>query len=181
MPIDASVESVLFSVSAQCLEAAHVLRPSGALVTSDDSTEVSDFRAQRATVVNRPDPGMWTVRIAGSGVAGVVVQARSPIGISQVEFARAGTAVFAPLPSFNVENIVRLRVGGGVTDVRASLVSGTLEPLGDLSLASGDAEGSFTTRFTPGRQGFRVLVKARGRDGLAIQRMYAPLITALPQ
>jgi hypothetical protein len=179
VPIDSSIESAVFSVAAQCLGAAYVLRPSGALVTSDDSTAVSNFRAQRMTVVTRPEPGTWTVRIAGSGVAGVVVQARSPIGISQVDFARAESAAFTPLPSFGVENIVRVRIGGGVGDVHAALVSSVLEPLADLSLVAAGSEGSYLSRFTPRMQNFRVLVTGTGPDGRSVQRMYAPLFTSL--
>ena len=175
VPVDSSVESMAVSASAQCLDAAYVLRPSGALVAPDDSTEVSTFRAQRLTVVKRPEPGIWTVRITGSGVAGVVVQARSPIGIARVEFARAKSAAFAPQPSLGEENIVRIRVGGRPADVRASIVSGTFQPITDLPLARDDSEGVYTSRFTPGPEGFRVLVAGKGPDGLAIQRMYAPL------
>ena len=90
VPIDPSVESVLFSISVQCLQVAHVLRPSGLLASGDDVTDLAGFRAQRMVIVKRPEPGVWMIRVSGSGVAGVVAQARSAIGLTQVEFAPAG-------------------------------------------------------------------------------------------
>src|SRR6185503_6434409 len=70
VPIDPSVESVAFSVSVQCLEAVYVLDPSGALVSGDDVTDFSNFRAERMVIVRHPKPGIWMVRMAGRGVAG---------------------------------------------------------------------------------------------------------------
>ena len=86
VPIDSTVESVLFSISVQCLQTADVVRPSGATAIGDDVTEVPNFRAQHMVVIRRPEPGIWTMRVAGRGISGVVVQARSGIGISQPEF-----------------------------------------------------------------------------------------------
>jgi hypothetical protein len=89
IPIDSSVESVVFSASVQCLDAVYVLQPSGELASGDGVMDVSGFRAKRLVIVKRPQPGIWTVRVAGSGVAGVIVQARSPVGITNLEFAPA--------------------------------------------------------------------------------------------
>src|SRR5262245_27050640 len=75
VPVDPSVESVLFSISVQCLQVAHVLRPSGPLAGGDDVTDLSSFRAQRMVIVKRPENGSWTIRVSGSGVSGVVMQA----------------------------------------------------------------------------------------------------------
>ena len=44
VPIDRSVESVLFSTSVQCLEVAHVLRPSGSIAVGDDVTDLANQR-----------------------------------------------------------------------------------------------------------------------------------------
>jgi hypothetical protein len=71
VPIDSFVESALFSISVQCLQVAEVVRPSGAAVLGgDEVTDLSAFRAQRMVIVKRPEPGVWSVRVAGSGVAG---------------------------------------------------------------------------------------------------------------
>jgi hypothetical protein len=178
VPIEPSVESVVFSISVQCLQAADVLRPSGTPVTGADVTDLSNFRAERMVIVPRPESGVWTIRASGSGVAGVVVQGRSAIGITQVEFAPAGSTAFSAEPVAGVENAVRIRVSGHVTRVEAALVNGAFRRIAPLPLTPGDAEGSFVSRFTPGTEGFRVLVEGKDTEGLPFQRVHAPLLTA---
>ena len=179
VPIDPSVESALFSISSQCLQVAHVLRPSGLPASGDDVTDLSNFRAQRMVIVARPEPGIWTIRISGSGVSGVVAQARSAIGV-QVQFARSGSTAFGAVPVLGAENVVRIRISGKVTDVRASLVGGDFRKIADLPLEAGDgdAEGSYVSRFTPAAQAFRVLVAGKDAEGVVFERLQAPLLTA---
>jgi hypothetical protein len=177
VPIDASVESVVFSISVQCLQVADVIPPSGAFANREVVTDLSNFRAERMVIVKRPEPGVWTLRVSGSGISGVVVQARSAIGIAQVEFAPSPGTTFKPTPSPGVENAVRIHVSGDVTDVQASLVSGVFLPIARLSWEAGDTEGSYVSRFTPGSEGFRILIFGKDSQGFAFQRMSAPLLT----
>jgi hypothetical protein len=178
VPIDPSVESVVFSVSVQCLDAADVLDPSGAVASGDAVTDRSTFRAERMVIVRQPQPGMWTVRVAGRGVAGVSVQAKSALGIAAVEFSAAGSTTFMPSPAFGVENTVRVRIGR-IAQPQASRVSGVDEPLGPLPLSFGETEGTYLSRFLPDAGGFRVMVVGRDEQGFAVQRMYAPLFAPL--
>ena len=178
IPIDPSVESVLFSVSVQCLQAVDVVRPSGLAANGDDVTHLSNFRAERMVIVKRPEPGLWTVAVSGSGVSAVVVQAKSGLGIADVKFAAAGTSNFIPLPSAGIENTVRIRVSDRAADVHASLVSGAFRAMSQLPLEAGDTDGVYQSRFTPGAEGFRILVVGKDGDGNAFQRMFAPLIWA---
>jgi hypothetical protein len=179
IPIDPSVESVVFSASVQCLDAAYVLQPSGELASGDGVTDVSGFRAQRLVIVKRPQPGIWTVRVAGRGVAGVIVQARSPVGITNLEFAPAQSTTFTALPTFGVENALRMQITGQLAQFRASLVSGINVPLGTLPVSAGDTEASYVSRFTPTSEGFRVMIVGKDAEGFTVQRMYAPLFTPL--
>jgi hypothetical protein len=179
IPIDPSVESVVFSVSVQCLDAAYVLQPSGELAAGDGVTSLSGFRAQRLVMVKRPQPGMWTVRVAGRGVAAVIVQARSPVGIANLEFAPAEGTTFSALPTFGVENALRMQVTGELAQFQASLVSGVDASLGSLALSAGDTDASYLSRFTPSSEGFRVMILGKDAQGFAVQRMYAPLFTPL--
>jgi hypothetical protein len=179
IPIDPSVESVVFSASVQCLDAAYVLQPSGELASGDGVTDVSGFRAQRLVTVRRPQPGIWTVRVAGRGVAGVIVQARSPVGITNLEFAPAQSTTFTALPTFGVENALRMQITGHLPQFQASLVSGVDVPLGSLPVSAGDTEASYVSRFTPSAEGFRVMIVGKDAEGFAVQRMYAPLFTPL--
>jgi hypothetical protein len=175
VPIDSSVESVLFSVSVQCLQTADVARPSGALVGGADVTDFSNFSAQRMVIVGRPEPGVWTIRAAGSGIAGVMVQGRSALGIAQVEFAAIGSTVFTPMPLAGVENAVRIGLSGHATQVAASLVNGAFRRIATLPLRAGDTESSYVSRFTPAAEGFRVLIEGKDADGVPFQRVHAPL------
>ena len=180
IPIDPSVDSVLFSISVQCLQTAEVVRPSGAPVVGDGVTDLSNFRAERMVIVTRPEPGVWTVRVMGSGVAGVVVQAQSAIGISQIAFAPArGDAEFKAVPSAGIENLLRIRMSGPVAELRASLVSGVFQRLADLPLSAGEVNGSFVGRVTPNAGGFRVAIAGRDAAGFVFQRTSAPLFTPM--
>jgi hypothetical protein len=176
VPVDPSVESVLFSISVQCLQVAHVVRPSGVIAAGDDVTDLSSFRAERMVIVKRPEPGIWILRVSGSGVSGVVAQARSAIGLSQVQFAPAGSRTFSAVPTPGVENVVRIQMSGKPADVTASLVSGEFRRIAELPLDAGDTEGTYVSRFTPGPEGFRILVAGKDAGGVAFQRLHAPLL-----
>jgi len=179
VPIDSTVESVLFSISVQCLQAADVVRPSGALATGDDVTDLPNFRAQHMVIVRRPEAGAWTIRVAGSGISGLVVQARSGIGISQPEFAPAANTAFAAIPSAGVETTLRIRLSGRAFDLHASVVSGQLTLLDELPLAPSETEGTYLSQFTPRAEAFRLVVTGMDANGVAFQRMSAPLITPI--
>jgi hypothetical protein len=177
VPIDPSVESVLFSISVQCLQVAHVVHPSGLLASGENVTDVSSFRAERMVIVKRPEPGIWTIRVSGTGVAGVVAQARSSIGIAQVQFAPAGSKTFTAIPTAGVENLVKIQVSGRTSEITAALVTGELRRIAELPLEAGEADGTYLSRFTPGQEGFRVLIAGKDADGAAFQRVSAPLLT----
>ena len=151
VPIDSSVESVVFSISVQCLQTADVARPSGApLAGGDGVTDLFNFRALRMMIVKRPEPGVWTLRVAGSGMAGVMVQARSALGIADVQFAAAGSTAFTREPVAGVENSVRITISGRATQVEASLVDGAFRRVAPLPLTADASAGSYVSRFTPG-------------------------------
>ena len=179
VPIDSTVESVLFSISVQCLQTADVVRPSGAMAIGDDVTDLPNFRAQHMVIVKRPEPGMWTLRVAGSGISGVVVQARSGIGISQPEFAPGSQTTFAPIPTAAAENTLQIRVSGRASDLRASIVSGQFMLLAELPLTAGETDGTYMSRFTPGTEAFRVAVTGNDAAGVSFQRMSASLVTPM--
>jgi len=177
VPIDSTVESVLFSISVQCLQTADVVRPSGALAIGDDVIDLPSFRAQHMVIVRRPEPGAWTMRVVGSGISGVVVQARSGIGISRPEFAPAPNTTFAAIPSAGLQNTLRMRLSGRASELRASIVSGQFTLLAELPLVTSEIEGTYLSQFTPGTDAFRLVVTGKDANGVAFQRMSAPLVT----
>lgn len=131
-------------------------------------------------IVVRPQPGVWTIRVAGSGVAGVTVQARSALALAQVEFAQQGSQTFRVIPWAGMQNTIRLGVGGQPADVRASIMGGGFERLAQLALEPGERNGEYFSRFTPDADGFRVLVAGKDANGFAFQRMQAPLLKPAP-
>lgn len=177
VPIDSTIESAVFSISVQCLQVADVIPPSGGFANREAVTDLTNFRAERMVIVTRPERGVWTLRVSGSGIGGIVVQARSAIGIGRAEFAPAQNAAFTAMPSPGVENTVRVRISGDVTDVRGSIVNGALKRIAPLPREAGDAAELYVSRFTPGAEGFRLLIVGKDSEGLAFQRMTAPLLT----
>ena len=177
VPIDSTVESAVFSISVQCLQVADVIPPSGGFANREAVTDWSNFRAERMVIVTRPERGVWTLRVSGSGIGGIVVQARSAIGIGRAEFAPPQSITFGAIPSAGVENVVRVRVSGDVTDVQASMVNGGLKRIALLPREAGDTAELYVSRFTPGAEGFRLLLVGKDSEGLPFQRMSAPLIT----
>jgi len=107
------------------------------------------------------------------------VQARSTIGIADVQFAPARSTNFTAFPTAGVENVVKIRMRGRAREIRASIVSGVLLPVAPLPLERDESDGSYLSHFTPGSEGVRVLVVGKDYDGVAFQRMYAPLITPM--
>ncbi len=175
VPIDSSVESVMFSISVQCLQSANVSDPSGAAVGGPDVTDLASFTAQRVVIVPRPAAGVWTIRASGSGVAGITVQARSALALTQVDFAVADGAEFTTVPVPGVENTVRIGLSGRASQVEASLVNAAFRRMAPLTLTPGRTEGTFVSRFTPPANGFRVLVEGKDANGQPFQRVHAPL------
>jgi hypothetical protein len=176
VPVDSTVDSLLFSISVQCLQTADIARPSGVpLAGSEGVTDHSNFRAERMVIVKKPEAGVWTIRASGNGVAGVMVQARTALGIRQVQFAAVGSSAFTGEPLAGVENVVRIGISGRATEVQASLVNAAFRRIAPLPLTAEDSEGSYLSRFTPGGQGFRVMVEGKTADGAPFQRVHAPL------
>lgn len=178
VPIDSSIESVLFSISVQCLQSADVFDPSGTPPSGDGVSDHSNFRAERMVVVRRPRPGTWTLRVGGSGIAAVMVQAQTGIALTNIEFAPSSGGDFRPLPAAGVENAIRFRLSGAVTDLQASVVDAAFKPLARLPLTADGSEGTFTSRFSPGPDGFRIVVAGRDGQELPFQRVHPALFTA---
>jgi hypothetical protein len=176
VPIDPSVESVTFSIWVQCLQRAEVSGPSGEPVTGDGAGSSASV-AERRIAVAGPAPGIWTIRVAGSGLAGVTVKARSALGIEDVEFGLPGGASFGPLPTAAVENVVKITVSGRPAHIEAALVDAASKEVAPLALTPLDG-GTYVARFTPGSEAFRVLIRGQDAGGVPFQRVHAPLIAA---
>ena len=86
--VDPSVDRLLFSVSLQCLQQIEIVRPSGAPVAASDAgVSWTAFQAGRQVGVTAPEPGTWTVRLAGKGLLFLVVHARA---VADIRWRAAG-------------------------------------------------------------------------------------------
>jgi len=177
IPVDSSIGSLLFSVGVQCLQTAQIVRPSGEVLAGDDVTDFTNFKAEHASVVRRPEPGIWTLRVEGSGISGMAVQAQSTLGISQVEFAPAPGTAFTPIPQAGVENIIRIRMGGRPSDLRAFLVNSVFERVAVITRSADEEAGTFVGRMPAVTTAFRVVVTGTDEQSHAFQRTSAPLLT----
>jgi len=190
IPVDATVETVRFSVSLQCLQIAEIARPDGVLLqAADPAVEYEQFQAGRIVSVRQPAPGIWRVRVSGRGLFSLVVQGRSEVSLDAVEFVReAGRPGHEGLlpthepPKAGVPQMLRIAVSGPVADVRARLVTSIFEDLQPLSLrvvSQDDDDQEWLAVVTPRPGAFRVVVSGRDERGYVVQRVHAPLLEAV--
>ena len=171
VPVD-RVESLLFSLSVQCLQVAEVVRPTGAVLQAADAgVEYQQFEAGRIVTVARPEPGRWQVRLSGSRLFLAIVQARAVLSLEAPRF------VPDHLPQTGVAQVLRFRLGTGAQDVSARLVTQGFQDLAAIPLRteSGDAGEEFVGDIMPRGRPFRLVVRGRDADGLQFQRVHAPL------
>jgi von Willebrand factor A domain-containing protein 7 len=191
IPVDATVESVRFSVSLQCLQIAEIARPDGSLVqAADPSVEYHQFQAGRIVSVGQPATGAWHVRVSGRGLFFLVVQGRSGVSLNSVEVVREGgrpgqEGLFPTHqpPKAGVPQVLRIVISGRVADVRARLVTSAFRDLQPLTLrlaSSDDDSQEFLAEFTPPRTPFRVVVSGAGDRGVRLQRVHPPLVEPVP-
>jgi hypothetical protein len=75
-PVDSTIESLMVTVTLQCLQSITVLRPTNTEVHAGEP-DVNDnrFRSGQVLILTMPQAGAWRVRIAGAGMF-FVAQAR---------------------------------------------------------------------------------------------------------
>jgi hypothetical protein len=188
IPVDTSIESLLFAVSLQCLQGISIYRPSGAeLLSSDAGVDDNQFKAGRILVMSRPEPGAWRVRITGSGLFFAVVSANSTIALNSAEFVevggRPGHQGYFPIKGsarLNVPQNLSVSVSGApVTELR--LISSSGETLQQIELeARAGTEEDWMASVTPSQPTFRVTVEGRDASGFPYQRVYPRLLKAVP-
>jgi hypothetical protein len=190
-PVDTSVESLLLSISLQCLGAISIYRPSGAeLRASEPGVDDNVYRSGRIVIQNRPEAGVWRVRLAGAGIFSVIVQARSAISFDNAEFAelggRPGHEGYFPLKTparLNVPQLLSARLTAPVGAVAFYMINSGGETLQQLDLASGHESGDdreFMGSVTSAHAAFRVVVEGRDASGFWYQRVYPHLFELKP-
>jgi hypothetical protein len=91
VPLDSTLDQVVFTVSVDDhMSTMDVVRPSGALITSTDtSTEVTELNCGRFIVLKNPPPGLYRVRMNGSGTFWTEATGKSGVFLHSVRFVEA--------------------------------------------------------------------------------------------
>ena len=68
-PVDSTIESLMVTVTLQCLQSITVLRPTNTEVhAGEPAVNDNRFRSGQVLILTRPQAGAWRVRIAGAGI-----------------------------------------------------------------------------------------------------------------
>ena len=114
LPVDSTMESVLVLASLQCRNAIGVFRPNGIEMTAANSTQFVDLQTGRILRIDNPEPGRWRVRLSGSGLFVLSVQAKTQIKLGEVGFE-------VTPPQLGVKQKMEAGVAGDVSDVKFQL------------------------------------------------------------
>ena len=191
-PVDSTIESLIVSVSLQCLQSVDVVKPSGLVIQETSASEFHAFRAGRIVTLRQPEPGRWLVRVAGHGMFFLVVQAKSELSLDRVEFVREGgrpghEGLFPTHepPRAGVPQWLAIGLSGQMNNVTARLVTSPFEQIAalrlDESLSASADEQEFVVQVTPPPIAFRVVVSGLDAIGLPFQRVYAPMFEPVEQ
>jgi hypothetical protein len=173
VPVDSSIDSLLVSVSLQCMQMITIYGPSG-LETKPEQLggENHWFRAGRIATVPNPAPGLWTIRLNGAGPFFLSVQAHASLILQTPRFESSP-------PRLDAENLVAVSLNAPSPDVRFRLVNASGETLQSLPLEAVEGRpGIFSGRIVPGFREFRILAEGTDEHGFAFQRVDPRLIEA---
>lgn len=191
VPVDSAVESLLVSVSLQCLQTVEVARPSGALVQAADAgVEYHQFQAVRVLAVAQPEPGLWTIRLAGRGITSVVVEARSELALDDVQFVeqggRPGHEGWFPRkapPVLGRNANLRTVVSGAdgpltIAIERQQMTTVDRQPVTIVTDESDGVDRELIGEVAPRFAAFRVVVTGRDARGYPFRRVHPQLFQA---
>ncbi len=187
VPVDSTVRSVTFSVSADALSSVTVTRPSGAAVlTTDADVTYTPLSTARIYTINAPAAGSWNVSVNGSGDLSLSVLGNSPIDFADFAFVELrgrieheGLFRLNGQPIRDDEYVARAHAFGPFASIefeRVALDGTVIGPLalsagGNIDAAADEYVGSMVATQAP----FRVYARGVDASGAAFQRAYAPV------
>ena len=187
VPVDSTVESLMLSVTLQCLQSITVYRPSNTEVRAGEpNVNDNQFRSGKILLLARPEAGAWRFKITGVGMFFVVAQAKSSISLDRVEFVEKGGRIgheglFPVKSALHLGERRQLSVSvtapaGGKTFRLINSAGETLEPLGLRLSDESEDETEFLGTVTLKHSAFRVTVEGRDAAGYPYQRVLPKLI-----
>jgi hypothetical protein len=176
IPLDSTIESAYVFASMQCLQAVHLMEPSGQELRTDAAgVEHHAFDAIRLFVVPVPAPGTWRVRIAGGGFLSLVVKAATNLKLTTLRFATGS------FPVTRQPQRLEVRMSGEASEIAFAAVSSAGAPIRRLTLNPElDADGrlAYVGEVVPPKADFRVAMTGTDAKGFRFQRVENNLILA---
>jgi len=188
-PVDSTVESLMVSISLQCLQSITVLRPSNTEVHGGEpDVDENRFKSGLILILAKPTAGEWRVRMAGTGMYFAVISAKSSISVDSAEFVeqagRPGHEGLFPVKGpvhIGEHRTLEVRLRAPAGERRFLLVNSageTLEPL-DLKFIGEDAiQSEYSGAFVVKHSAFRVAVQGVDEAGYPYQRVLGQLLEA---
>jgi len=173
VPVDSGIASLFVTVTVQCMQTVLIYDPLSVGVHPEEmGGEDNWFRAGRIAIIPKPQPGVWTVRLAGMGPYFVSVQAQAATGLHNVTAGATETRLQQEWP-------VSLNVDPSLPDPRFVLVNAAGEAVQTLALdPDPNSPGRFQGVFTPQLNNFRIAVQSRDENGNTVQRVDPRLFEA---
>jgi hypothetical protein len=175
VPVDSTIDSLLISVTLQCMQTIVIYGPGGAEIKSGElGGEDNWFRAGRIAAIPNPAPGIWMVRLQGAGPFFMSVQAHTSFGLHAADFTPGP-------PKLGAEQTLTVVLNAPGSGTRFRLVSARGETLQPLALNPvQDQSNRFSGSVVPAFREFRILAEGTDERGFAFQRVDPRLIEAKP-
>ena len=174
IPLDSTIESAYFFISAQCLQFVTVVQPSGDELPVD-APEVNyrAYEAIRLFTIKAPSPGTWKVRMAGRGFFSLIVNAKADLALTGVSFVQDGVPIAGLAP---LGESVRLEaaMSGEPRQVEFHFISMRAALLQTVELEleqQADARRTYAADVTLPSTEFRVLMTGVDANGFPFQRV----------
>lgn len=184
-PVDSTVESLMVSVSLQCLQSITVFRPTDTEVHGGepDVKEENRFKSGLILVLTKPAAGEWRVRIAGAGMFFAVMTAKSSVSLDRAEFVevagRPGHEGLFPIKGpvhIGEQRTLSVAVTAPAGEKTFRLIDSAGATLESLNLkAENSDESEFVGTVALKHSAFRLVVLGRDEAGYPYQRVLARL------
>lgn len=187
VPVDSTLDQVVFTLSVDNhLTTMDVFRPLGVPITSADTrTDTTELNCGRFIVLKNPLPGLYRLRVNGSGTFWIEATGKSGVFLHSVRFVepggRPGHEGLFPIsgqPVLGKPAVLEAHVSGPIKTAAFALVSNTdeqIKPLQMHTVHAGTDEREFVTNLELPISPFRIIVSGTDLNGYSYQRFFNPL------
>lgn len=190
VPIDATMERAIFSLSATDPVTLGVLDPDGQpVLAGQPGVTVRSFTGGRLVGVEAPRPGLWRVVLGGTGQANVAVQGNSPLRFPTFELVELVNPIheaLAPLagqPVLGATTTALAALRGPFAEVGFELLDTGGDPIQPLDLELGNEHAAldeYVGSAVLPTQPFRVAAVGLDEEGNAFRRLFPPIFRVQP-